>query len=177
MIDCTAERRAIRRAVLVLGMFVAGCGYDSGYTTITPPPPPPPPPPPAADPLPEIFINEVFPVGTATNGWVELYNPTARAVDVSGWYVTNNADGTRHGVLPTPTIILAGDFLVVDESVFPLGLNSRDFIRLFNKSGVQSDAFAWGHEPIHSYGRCPDAQSGLGETTLETKGGPNFCAF
>lgn len=25
-------------------------------------------------------------------GWVELYNPTAKAVSLDGWYISNNAD-------------------------------------------------------------------------------------
>jgi len=42
---------------------------------------------------------------------------------------------------------------------------------------VQSDAFAWGHDPGTSFGRCPDGESGLGVTAVQTRGAANVCAI
>ena len=56
---------------------------------------------------PAILINEVFPNGDLPGGWVELFNPTAEAVDLSGWTVTGG-DITRSFTFPAGVIIEAG---------------------------------------------------------------------
>ena len=123
---------------------------------------------------PPLFINEVTPLGDATDGWAELFNPTDRPVDVGGWAITN-ADIFQSVRFPEGSIIPAGGFLVIDERTFPEGLGVKGFVHLFSRFGVQSDAFAWGHDPGTSYGRCPDGESGLGVTAVATKGAPNEC--
>jgi lamin tail-like protein len=123
---------------------------------------------------PPLFINEVTPLGDAVNGWAELFNPTDKPVDLGGWTITN-ADVFQTVRFPDGVVIPARGFLVIDERTFPEGLGARGFVHLFSKFGVQSDAFAWGHDPGTSYGRCPDGESGLGETAVATKGGPNAC--
>ena len=123
---------------------------------------------------PPLFINEVTPLDTAVNGWAELFNPTDKPVDLGGWTITN-ADVFQSARFPDGVIIPAGGFLVIDERTFPEGLGARGFVHLFSRFGVQSDAFAWGHDPGTSYGRCPDGQSGLVVTAVATKGAPNAC--
>ena len=55
---------------------------------------PPPPPPPAADPS-KVVINEFLmaPDPAANGEWIELYNPTDVAVDISGLYIDDLAAG------------------------------------------------------------------------------------
>ncbi|MFC1601610.1 lamin tail domain-containing protein [Candidatus Sumerlaeota bacterium] len=50
--------------------------------------------------------------------WVELYNTTGAAIDISGWYLTDDASypatGTGQVTLPPGTVIAAGQRLVVN---------------------------------------------------------------
>ena len=124
--------------------------------------------------FPPLFINEVEPLGASDAGWVELFNPTAKPVSLAGWTVTNG-NLFQPAALPADAIVPAGGFFVIDERTFPAGLKERDAVHLFSRFGVQSDAFAWGHNPETSFGRCPDGQSGLVETTTPTKGAANAC--
>jgi hypothetical protein len=124
--------------------------------------------------FPPIFINEVVLHGPSGDGWVELYNPTARPVDLTGWTITN-ANVFQSATLPAGAIVPAGGFFVIEERSFPLGLPEREAAHLFSRFGVQSDAFAWGHDPGTSFGRCPDGESGLGVTSARTRGAPNLC--
>ena len=125
------------------------------------------------DPAP-IFINEVAVRSTGWTGWVELYNPTTKPVDLTGWTVTNT-NPFRSGVVPAGSIVPARGFLAIDEANFPNGLPAREAIHLFSRFGVQSDAFAWGHDPVTSFGRCPDGESPLIVTAAQTKGAANVC--
>jgi hypothetical protein len=69
--------------------------------------------------VPPIIVNEML---THTDppqvDTVELYNPTAAAVDVGGWYLTDNRNAPTQYRLPAPTWIPAGGFLCLDESQF-----------------------------------------------------------
>jgi len=126
--------------------------------------------------FPPIFINEVALSSAVETGWVELYNPTAKAVDLTGWTITN-ADVFRSAVVPAGSIVPARGFFVIDGRSFPKGLPEREAAHLFSRFGVQSDAFAWGHDPATSFGRCPDGESGLGVTAVQTRGAANVCAI
>lgn len=71
---------------------------------------------------PEVRLNEVMmdPVDTDTDAeWVELYNPTSRAIDLSGWAITmrKSESGSATATLPEGTWIEAGDWLVVGETL------------------------------------------------------------
>jgi hypothetical protein len=124
--------------------------------------------------FPQIFINEVAPFGAADSGWVELYNPTNKPIDLTGWTVTN-ADIFRPAAIAAGSIIPARGFLAIEERNFPNGLPDRETVHLFSRFGVQSDAFVWGHDPVTSFGRCPDGESGLIPTAIPTKAAPNRC--
>ena len=124
--------------------------------------------------FPAIFINEVAPLDDATSGFVELFNPTSVPINLTGWTVSN-ANIFLAVTIPGGTVIPAGGFVVLDESLFPAGLGGSGFVHLFSAFGVQSDAFAWGHDPITSYGRCPDGQSALVVTEARSPGTANAC--
>ena len=107
-----------------------------------------------------IRINEVVPRGTRTDGWVELFNPTASTIELSDWTVTS-ADKVRGFTLPAGAIIPPRGFLVIDEASFPAGLGATDTVHLFNRSGDQVDSFTWSQIRDTDYGRCPDGGSDL----------------
>ncbi len=125
---------------------------------------------------PPILINEVNPNGNLpAAGWVELFNPTARAVDISGWTISNS-DISRSFTLPAGVIIESGGYVAVNEQTLPHPLDATDAVHLFNKFGVQSDSFAWTANTVGtSYGRCPDGIGPLVVTLAPTRAAPNTC--
>jgi hypothetical protein len=77
--------------------------------------------------------------------WIELYNPTGAAVDLSGYRLTTDVGQT--GVLsytfPSGTILSAGAFLSVNVSPAALD-NSGDIIRLKNVANADVDVVGYG---------------------------------
>ncbi len=77
----------------------------------------------AADPgpvtVPGILVNEVL-ANTASPQLdaIELFNPTAAPVDVSGWYLTDDPNVPKKFRIPAATVISAGGYLVFDEGAF-----------------------------------------------------------
>ncbi len=66
-----------------------------------------------------IVINEVL---THTDvpavDAIELHNPTASPIDVSGWYLSDDSDNFKKFRIPNGTVIAAGGYLVFDEGDF-----------------------------------------------------------
>lgn len=121
-----------------------------------------------------IRVNEVTPRGSATGGSVELFNPTAGAVDLAGWTITNS-DVFQSFTFPAGSLIPAGGFFEIEGASFPAGLQAPDAVHLFSRFGVQVDAFAWTEAPVTSYGRCPDGSGDFVSTTAPTPGATNAC--
>jgi hypothetical protein len=91
------------------------------------------------------------------NEWVELYNPGAVDVDVSGWVLESGTSSySGSGTIPAGTVVAAGDWLVVGQTGiaevdvlapgFTLGNagSSSDAVRLTNCSGVVVDTVVYG---------------------------------
>ena len=49
---------------------------------------------------------------------VEFHNPTGASIDLSGWYLSDDADNYQKYRIPNGTVIPAGGYLVLDESDF-----------------------------------------------------------
>jgi hypothetical protein len=72
-------------------------------------------------PFPSLWINELQAdnlTGTTNSaghrvGWVELYNPSANAVSMSGLYLANNYTNLLQWAFPTNTVISASQFKVI----------------------------------------------------------------
>lgn len=79
---------------------------------------------PAAPAVAGILINEVL---THTDlpfvDTIELFNPTAQAVDLSGWFLTDDFSTAKKYRIPNGTVISAGGYLIFDESHFNPGGN------------------------------------------------------
>lgn len=107
-----------------------------------------------------IVINELVsdPSGTDDgNEWVELYNPGATSVDVSGWVIASGTSSfSGSGTLPEGTMILPGEFLVVGQAAvadidivapgFSLGnaSTSSDGVRVEDCNGTPVDTVIYG---------------------------------
>jgi hypothetical protein len=121
-----------------------------------------------------IRLNEIVPNGAAPGGWVELFNPTGKVVDMSGWTLTaSNVFETVE--IPAGRTIEPHGYLVIDEETFPHGLQFADAVHLFSRYGVQVDSFSWAGDPAASYGRCPDGAGPFVTTVAATRGLANAC--
>ncbi len=133
-----------------------------------------------AQPAGHVVISEVMydPVGTEPGAeWVELHNPTAAAVALSGWQLRDNGS--------TDTIpafsLNPGAFLVIasSQSAFletypgftgnlvglesPIGnglSNTGDRVRLLDAAGAEIDAMSYGTDATVFAPACPDVPEG-----------------
>jgi hypothetical protein len=120
----------------------------------------------------EVVINEF--VANAGTEWVELYNTTGSAKDISGFYIDDVASGGGSPVqIPASTVIAANGFYTIGFS----GLlnNAGDDVRFLNASQTEFDKKTYGSSAAnHSWFRYPDGQhwSGL-ERSSPTPGATN----
>ena len=68
----------------------------------------------------EALTNSVLPLTDE----IELYNPTATAVDISGWWLSDDASAPQKYAFPNGSTIAAGGFLTVNESQFNVGVDA-----------------------------------------------------
>lgn len=130
----------------------------------------------ANDCAPLVRINEVESQGGTPGDWVELFNPNAQPVDVSGWVFRDNVDANGY-TIPAGTVIPAGGFLVLDEAQFGFGIGAPDAARLFRPNGTTLvDSHTWADHAPTTFGRCPDGSGGFVVTSAPTKGSANACA-
>lgn len=63
-----------------------------------------------------VLINEILSHSTgAQPDWIELHNPSASAVDIGGWFLSDDRDNLRKFEIPLETIIGPGGFVVFYE--------------------------------------------------------------
>jgi hypothetical protein len=129
---------------------------------------------------PPLLLNEVNPDGDLSGGWIEIFNSTPRAIDLTRWFIVT-VIGPNHVELftfPAGSAIGAGEFVVVDEAMIPGSLNVNGTVALFSGFGVQSDGLSWSaNTPGTAYARCPDGDrlGALVSTTAPTRNAANIC--
>jgi hypothetical protein len=98
--------------------------------------------------VPEIVINEVLTNPSPSDlvgDFVELYNPTAAAVNLSHWVITDQLADTTKFIFPPSTIIEAYDYLVLNESQLGFGLSSLgDDIYLLSRDARDFTGYSHG---------------------------------
>lgn len=121
---------------------------------------------------PSIVINEVeSDAPNKGNDWVEITNIGSEAVDISGWYLTDDKGEERKaGEETTPlaegTILKPGAFLVLEESVdFTFGLGKADTAILYDESGEQIDSYAYTSVAVGTWSRQSDGSFADAEAT------------
>ena len=118
-----------------------------------------------------VRINEVV---SNPSDWVELVNPSAHAIDISGIVVRDNDDAHEY-TIPAGTSIPAGGYLVIEGDALGFGLGKADSVRLF-ENGTLINETTWGPEHAEpSWGRCPDVDGPFAVTSGATKGAANTC--
>ncbi len=82
-----------------------------------------------------VRINELLASSSKSNDWIELYNGTGAAVDLSGWGLSDNAGRPRKWQFPAGTIIQPGAYL----GVFANGLNTSGESRIQTNYSLSAD--------------------------------------
>lgn len=121
-----------------------------------------------------VTINEVCPKNTtyaAPDGgmydWIELYNGSGSAVDISGWGITDKADNPYRFTIPEGTTLQAGGRKIIfcdgtagetNKEIAPFGLStSGETLTLTDKSGnIASQITFEDMAKDTSYGQYPD---------------------
>ena len=77
--------------------------------------------------FPPVVVNEALanPVPPALS-YIELYNPAASSVDLSGWFLTDDRMTPKKYRFPAGTVIEAGGFVAVDEALFHMPAYAAD---------------------------------------------------
>ena len=103
-----------------------------------------------------ILINEVMPAPSSGPEWVELYNPSDTAIDVSGWRIDDDTPGGTQTTIAAGSVVPARGYLVVTLSSAILN-NTGDSVTLIDPAGMIIDAVAFGAlKGTESYGRRSD---------------------
>ncbi len=91
----------------------------------------------------KVRINEFLMAPTSPgNEWVELFNPTAQAVDVGGWYVDDVAGGGgAPKAIPSGTVIPAGGRWVFEFASGFLNNTGSESVRYTDPSGTVYDSY------------------------------------
>lgn len=122
-------------------------------------------------------ISEVESSDGVPGDWVELFNPSAVPLDLTG-YVFKDSDDSHAYVLPAGTVLAPGGYLVLDEQQknssapgFDFGLGKADSARLFDTAGALVDSFAWTAHAATTYGTTEAGD--WAETSEPTPGAAN----
>ncbi|MHA3772540.1 lamin tail domain-containing protein [Verrucomicrobiota bacterium sgz303538] len=142
-----------------------------------------------------VVINEVLPINATLQnpdgslaGWIELFNPSAAAVDISGMSLTNDVADSRRFVFPANTSVPANGYIVITcNSLTAQSPTNTGFaldgagggVYLFDApkvGGGLRDSVVYGHQlPDFSIGRITDG-SGAFTLTVPTRGALNSAA-
>ena len=106
-----------------------------------------------------------------SSDWIEIYNPTDQAVQLGGWYLTNDADNLEQWKFPAGVVLNPGQFLIVFASGKNRAAANAELHTNFrlNIDGeylalVQSDGETIAHEYGPKYPRqLTDVSYGLGQ--------------
>jgi len=82
-----------------------------------------------------VRITEVLAASSKSDDWIELYNATAQAVDLSGCGLSDNAGRPRKWQFPAGTVIQPGAYL----GVFANGLNASTAERIQTNFSLSAD--------------------------------------
>ncbi|MGB7324082.1 MAG: PKD domain-containing protein, partial [Rubripirellula sp.] len=120
----------------------------------------------------------------AFEDWVELYNPGTTSVDLSGFYLTDDATDPTQWQFPAGSTIDAGGYLIIwadgdtdqgdDHAAFKLSAGGESVL-LYNVDGTTLvDSVTFGEQTTDvSYGRFPDGSSTLTVLSAATPGASN----
>lgn len=113
-----------------------------------------------------VRINEAFSRGKDNPehplDWVELYNTSSEAVDISGFVLSDKSDKSEKVTLPAGTTLAGNAFLKVEVDVEGgFGLSSKgDMVYLYNAEGARVDYIEFGAMDLDkSWSAVPDGSA------------------
>ncbi|MEU2659910.1 lamin tail domain-containing protein [Streptomyces sp. NPDC007325] len=125
-----------------------------------------------AAPADDIRINEVVTTGSVEDS-VELYNKGTATVDLSGWIIKDDNNGSTY-TIAAGTTLAPGAFRAFDVHG-RFGLGSSDKARLYLAGGsTLVDSHSWSTHSSPSWSRCPDG-TGAFKAAAVTLGTANSC--
>jgi hypothetical protein len=128
----------------------ADTGSDSGDAAVTSP----------------VVINEIE---SNPDDWVELYNTSSAAVDISGWLIRDSTTEVGY-TFPANTTLAANAYVAVDVTV---GLGGTDSVRVFNSSGTLVASQGWTGHAAGFLARCPNGTGTFVDLSNATRGAAN----
>lgn len=119
-----------------------------------------------------VVINEVeSDAPNKGNDWVEIANIGSEAVNISGWYLTDDkGEEQKTEGQTTPlageTVLEPGAFLVLEKTVnFDFGLGKADTAILYDGNGKQVDSYAYTSVAAGTWSRQADGSFADAEAT------------
>jgi len=101
--------------------------------------------------IPEIVISEILTNSEAPMvDAIELFNPTTVAVNIGGWYLSDDKDTPKKWKIPAETFIPANGYLVLNEGHFEsnnLQFNSNEFGSSFSLSSLGDEIYIFSGIP------------------------------
>jgi len=141
-----------------------------------------------------LVLNEVLPINASFQnpdgsfaGWIELYNPTAAAIDVTDMSLTNDDGNPRKFIFPSGSVAAGGYLVVICNELAAASATNTGFalngiggrVYLFNKlatGGGLGDSVIYGTQvPDFAVGRIPNG-TGPFVLTLPTRAAVNAAA-
>ncbi len=121
-----------------------------------------------------LLVNECLPEPRPGSEWIELYNPTAGAVDASGSFVDDKSGGSSPSRLPIGTVVPARGTLVIPLRGRMLNNDGDDACRLLDPQRREIDSIAYTDAPPNqSFARGPNASGTLSWDSTPTPGAVN----
>ncbi len=126
-----------------------------------------------------------------TEDWIEIYNPTGAAIDINGYYFSDDVLEPTKFQVTSPVNVPAGGYLVVFASnrntiigtnihtSFKINQQQQEYAVLADPAGTIVDLF-WMENPNqtnHSWGRMTDGAANWGVFTNPTPGAANTGGF
>ena len=115
---------------------------------------------------------------TSGERWVEIYNRTGAAVDLSGYHMTDDPSNLTKAALPAVSLPAGGYRAFTDAALgldfSPASGGIRVFVALVAPDGTVADA--WNFEPRYdelSEARIPDGSGEFTDAADPTRAGPN----
>ena len=119
-----------------------------------------------------LFVNEVCSGGT---DWIELYNASDEAMDLTGYHVQDSKGTDEEYTFPSGSSIAAKGFLVLEEGTFEFGISGGgDEIKVLDENySVIDDVTVPEMEDGFTYARTEDGASSWEIVEGGTKGRSN----
>jgi DNA/RNA endonuclease YhcR with UshA esterase domain len=135
-----------------------------------------------------VRLNEILPAPSAVDWnndgtinsddeWLELHNPTAAPVDLTGWQLDDvAAGGSKPFTLPPGSVIAAQGFVLVFHGQSRVSLNNDgDTVRLLTPEGSEADVFHYTSTRYdRSFSRLNDAPISWTEDYAPSPGAANL---